>query len=53
MKTLLTTLSLKAIPADWLHRVKVQAAREGVTMKSFILQAVEQAVEEREGREGR
>jgi hypothetical protein len=28
MKTLLTTLSLKAIPADWLHRVKVQSARE-------------------------
>jgi hypothetical protein len=48
-----TTLSLKAIPADGLYRVKVQAVREGVTMKSFILQAVERAVEEGEGREGK
>jgi hypothetical protein len=51
MKT--TTLSLKAIPADWLHRVKVQAARDGVTMKHFILSTVERAVEEREGMETR
>ena len=38
-------LNLRDLPADFLRRAKAQAALSGMTLKDFVIQAVEKAMQ--------
>ena len=38
-------MNMRGLPDDLLRRVKIQSAVEGVTMKQFVISALEKALE--------
>jgi hypothetical protein len=39
-----TTINLRDLPEDFVKRAKVQAVQEGMTLKDFVIKAVEKAI---------
>ena len=44
-----TTLNYRNFPADLLHRVKVEAAKKGVSQKELHIRALQEYLERRRG----
>lgn len=39
-----TTINLRDLPEDFVKRAKIQAVQEGMTLKDFVIKAVEKAI---------
>jgi predicted HicB family RNase H-like nuclease len=40
------TINLRDLPEEFVRRAKVQAAMSGMTLKDFVIKAVEKAIQE-------